>query len=358
MVEFKKAVKSEARGRMALVGPAGSGKSWTMLTAARALVGPTGKIAAIDTEHGSLSKYADIFDFDVIELDTFSPDNFLNALKAAENAGYSALCCDSLSHFWTGKDGALEFVDMAAKRHKDGMGGWKEFRPHERAMIDAMIASPCHILVTMRTKTEYQEQVNPNTGKKQRVKIGLAPVQREGLEYEFDFVGYMDEENTLIIDKTRCSFYAHKALSKPAAKDFAPFAEWLKGAPAVAAKPIPEASKEIPKQPAPIAKPNVTVEPELLKETAKQPPAAPKPTGSQSTVIVPMSANSLVSADTGKPYWTIKDIKDALFYTTEKTIYELANKSIKEKTSMSIDYQMMKRGTENIPFVLTAKTIA
>lgn len=230
-IAFKKAVKYESKGRLALIGPSGSGKTWTMLTAARALVGPKGKIAAIDTEHGSMRKYADEFDFDVFELSSFSPDSFLAALHAAEKAGYDAFCCDSLSHFWVGKDGALEYVDMAAKKYKDNMGGWKEFRPHERAMVDAMIASPMHVLVTMRTKTEYQEQVNPNTGKKQRVKIGLAPVQREGLEYEFDFVGYMDEENTLITDKTRCKAYNQRAISKPSLKDFEPFAAWLKGSP-------------------------------------------------------------------------------------------------------------------------------
>jgi hypothetical protein len=127
-----------------------------------------------------------------------------------------------------GKDGALEFVDMAAKRHKDNMGGWKEFRPHERLMVDEMVSSPCHIICTMRTKTDYVEQVDSN-GKKKRVKIGLAPVQREGLEYEFDLVGYMDEENTFITDKTRCSHYSQKAFSKPGPKEFAPFVDWLKG---------------------------------------------------------------------------------------------------------------------------------
>ena len=43
-------------------------------------------------------------------------------------------------------------------------------------------------------------------------------------------VGYMDEENTLIVDKTRCSYYAQKALSRPGEKEFAPFVEWLAGA--------------------------------------------------------------------------------------------------------------------------------
>ena len=186
---FAKAVKYAAKGRVALIGPAGSGKSYTMLLLARALAGPTGRIAAIDTEHGSLSKYADIFDFDVMELDRFSPSAFVDTLHAAEDAAYDVFCCDSLSHFWVGRDGALEFVDMAAKRNRDNMGGWKEFRPHERLMVEEMISSSCHVICTMRTKTDYQEQVDSN-GKKKRVKIGLAPVQRDGLEYEFDLVGY------------------------------------------------------------------------------------------------------------------------------------------------------------------------
>lgn len=226
---FKKAVKYDAKGRIALVGPAGSGKSYTMLTLARALAGPHGRIAAIDTEHGSLSKYADLFDFEVMELDSFTPDNFQEAMLAAEKEKFDVFCCDSLSHFWTGKNGALEFVDMASKKHKDQMGGWKDFRPHERSMVDHMVASSCHVVVTMRTKTEYSEQTD-SYGKKKRVKVGLQPVQREGLEYEFDLVGYMDEDNTLLTDKTRCPHYTGKAYTRPGPKEFQPFIDWLKGA--------------------------------------------------------------------------------------------------------------------------------
>jgi hypothetical protein len=220
-------VKYAAKGRVALIGPAGSGKSYTSLLLASALAGPNGRIAAIDTEHGSLSKYADLFDFDVIELNSFSPETFIESLHAAEGARYDVFLCDSLSHFWTGREGALEFVDMAAKRNKDNMGGWKEFRPHERLMVDEMVSSPCHVICTMRTKTDYQEQTD-SSGKKKRVKIGLAPVQREGLEYEFDLVGYMDEENSFITDKTRCSDYSQKAYSKPGPAVFAPLVDWLK----------------------------------------------------------------------------------------------------------------------------------
>lgn len=257
---FKPAIKRDAKGRVALIGPGGSGKSFTALILARLLAGAAGKIAAVDTEHGSLSKYAHTdfcggsasdrgtcvdpshFEFDVDELGDFSPENFLAALDAAENDSYAVFLCDSLSHFWMGAGGALEFVDAATGRNKnrgnhDGMSGWKDFRPHERKMIDRMIASPCHVICTMRTKNEYTE-VEKN-GKKTRVKIGLAPVQRDGLEYEFDLVGLMDDDNSLSIDKTRCSHYQGKILNRPSAKEFVPFQEWLKGAKVVATAGVP-----------------------------------------------------------------------------------------------------------------------
>ena len=226
MTMFQKAIKHEGKGRICLVGPAGSGKTWTALTIAQ-LLGK--KIAVVDTEKGSAEKYADLFDFSHLKLDSFSPDNFLSALKAAEDEGFDCFVCDSLSHFWMGKDGALEFVDLAAKKWRDGMGGWKEFSPIERRMVDAMTGSKLHVIVTMRTKTEYVEETNPQTGKKMRRKVGLMPVQRQGLEYEFDLVAYMDDENCFLTEKTRCPFYTKKVIPQPKSADFEPFRDWLKG---------------------------------------------------------------------------------------------------------------------------------
>lgn len=295
-IAFKKAVKYAAKGRVALIGPAGAGKSYSALVMARTLVGPEGKIAALDTEHGSLSKYADLFDFDVIELDSFTAENFMLALRAAEAAGYGAFVADSLSHFWMGRDGALEFVDAAKKRSssRDDMSGWKEFRPHERQMVDAMIASPMHIICTMRTKTAYEEQVNERTGKKQRIKIGLAPVQREGLEYEFDLVGLMDDENNFIVDKSRCPQLTGKVLTKPSEKEFAAFRDWLSGA-------------SEPAQSAPA--PHLVPKPAAIAPTAAPAPA-PRASASASTLngnLLFCTVTEIVEKATagGKPYFSL-----------------------------------------------------
>lgn len=257
MSTFRKAVKRRAKGRAALIGPAGSGKSYTALVLATKLA--EGKpIAAIDTEHGSLSKYADLFDFDVIEPESYDPRSLIALHKEAAEQGYGVFICDSLSHYWMGKDGALEFVDNAAKRggRGDSFAGWKGFRPIERDVVDTFLASPMHVIVTMRTKNDYVEEVDERTGKKKRVKIGLAPVQREGLEYEFDLVGLMDDENTFIVDKTRCPDYARKCLLTPGPDTFEPFRAWLEGSDEP--KPVPEMPAE--KATEPETKPFVVTE--------------------------------------------------------------------------------------------------
>src|SRR4051812_36581442 len=104
---FQKAVKTRARLRMALIGPSGSGKTFTAIKVGEELAGQ-GKVAVIDSERGSASKYADLFTFDALDLESHSPKDYIECIDAAEAEGYTVLIIDSLSHAWMGKDGALE----------------------------------------------------------------------------------------------------------------------------------------------------------------------------------------------------------------------------------------------------------
>lgn len=197
---FKKATKKQARLRMALIGPAGSGKTYTSLELARGL---GDKVAVIDTERGSASKYSDVFGFDVLELESYEPSTYVKAVKDAEAEGYDVIVIDSLSHAWMGKGGALDQVDKRGGR----FDAWRDVTPQHNALVEALLQSRAHVLVTMRTKTEYVVEKN-DKGKNEPRKIGLAPVQRDGLEYEFDVVADLDERNSLKIGKTRCSALA------------------------------------------------------------------------------------------------------------------------------------------------------
>jgi hypothetical protein len=221
---FAKATKKAAKGRIALDGPSGSGKTYTALMLATAL---GDRIAVIDTEHGSASKYADMFEFDTLHLDSYSPQILIEALGAAGLAGYDAVIVDSLSHFWMGTDGMLEQVDRAAKRDGGhGMSGWKAMRPLERQMVESLLAYPGHVICTLRVKTDWVEGEN-SRGRRQMMKVGTKAEQREGLEYEFDLVASMDLSNELTVVKSRCPTLSGAIVDHPG-RDFAEtFKAWL-----------------------------------------------------------------------------------------------------------------------------------
>ena len=241
---FHKAVKSKSKLRLALIGPSGSGKTYTALSVAKGL---GKKVAVIDTEHGSASKYADLFGFDVVELESFSPASYVQAIHAAEEAGYDIVVIDSLSHAWTGKDGALEMVDKAAARSRTGssFGAWREVTPEHNRMIDAIVRSKCHVVATMRSKTDYVQEVDERTGKTKIRKVGLAPVQRDGMEYEFDLVGDIDHEHRLVVTKSRCPKLSDAVLMKPGADMAKTLREWLESGVDAVEKPTLASDAEI-----------------------------------------------------------------------------------------------------------------
>lgn len=212
---FQKATKRQAKLRLALAGPSGSGKTYTSLLVASALAGE-GRVAFIDSERGSASKYADRFDFDVLELTTFSPETYVDAIHAAEEAGYPVIVVDSLTHAWSGKGGALEQVDKAAARSRSGNSytAWREITPKHNALVDAMVGANAHVIATMRSKTEYVLETN-DRGQQVPRKVGMAPIQREGMEYEFDVFGEFDQQNKLFISKTRCPQLTGAVIEKP-----------------------------------------------------------------------------------------------------------------------------------------------
>lgn len=216
---FTPATKTALRARVALDGPSGSGKTYTALITGRTLAGPGGRVAVIDTERRSASLYADRFQFDTLALDTFDPRVLIDALAVAGNAGYECVVIDSLSHFWEGTDGMLEQVDRIAKRNSGGntFAAWKDARPIERRMVDAMLAYPGHLIATMRTKTEWVVEQVERGGRTFSAprKIGTKPVQREGIEYEFTLVGDMDLEHNLVITKSRCPVLADSVINRP-----------------------------------------------------------------------------------------------------------------------------------------------
>lgn len=220
-VRFQKATKEQSRLRCALFGPSGSGKTYSALSIAEGL---GGSIALVDSEHGSASKYADRFSFDVCNLGGKTIADYIEVIDAA--SGYDVLIIDSLSHAW---QELLEEVDKLAKAKYKGntWSAWSDGTPKQRTLVNALLQFPGHVLATMRSKTEWVTEKDERTGKSAPKRVGLAPEQGKGIEYEFDLLVELSAEHFATILKDRTGKFQDQIIEKPGKAFGAQLAAWL-----------------------------------------------------------------------------------------------------------------------------------
>lgn len=226
---FKKAIKSQGKLRAAFFGPSGAGKTYSALAIA---TGMGGRIALIDSERGSAAKYGDRFEFDVDNLERKTIDEYVEKIHDAASQGYDVLIIDSLSHAW---QELLEEVDKiaSAKYRGNTWSAWSEGTPRQRKLVDAILSYPGHIIATMRAKTEWTVSKN-DKGKDTPTRVGLAPEQGKGIEFEFDVLVEISTEHLAHIIKDRTGRFQDRILEKPGKEFGAELVAWLNsGAPAV-----------------------------------------------------------------------------------------------------------------------------
>lgn len=247
-ITFQKASKKKSKLRLALFGASGSGKTYTALRIAQHIGGRT---ALIDTERGSASKYADQFDFAVLELESFHPNGYIAAINAAVKAGFDNLIIDSLSHAWNGKNGLLEQhgnITARDTRH-DSFAAWRDVTPIQNQLLDALTQANIHLIATMRAKSEYVRETD-DKGKTKITEVGIQPIQRDGMEYEFDVVGRLDQSNTLVVTKSRCPALAESVIKKPGKEIADTLKAWLSdGSTEAPARQVDTATGEVTEQP-------------------------------------------------------------------------------------------------------------
>jgi hypothetical protein len=209
---FKKAEKKNVWLKLAVTGTSGSGKTTGALRLARGLLDSIyGKdkerIAFIDTENRSASLYADVYDFDVIDLEPPFEDSekFMVAINEAIKCGYKMLIIDSATHIWQG------ILDYKSKLDERGNSytNWKEAGNRFQKVIDAILQGDIHVICCMRSKMEYVIEKN-DKGKQAPIKVGLSPIMRDGIEYEFSAVFDLDLSHNAIASKDRTRLFDGK----------------------------------------------------------------------------------------------------------------------------------------------------
>lgn len=281
---FVKAERKRAKARIGLVGPAGAGKTFSALLLAFGLA-PNGRIALIDTEHGSGSLYAELGSYDVLEIAApFTTEKYLEGIQAAEAAGYDCLIIDSLSHAWAGSGGLLEFVDnRTASANK--FAAWRDATPKHNALIEAMLQSSIHIIATMRSKTEYVVEQDTK-GRTVPRKVGLAPVQRDGLDFEFTLVFDIEQGKHLATtSKDRTSLF-DDFCGRLSEEHGRKVKEWLEAGTSTSASAQPT-----PPTPAPS-----TEEPQPAPSTTKDQVFTPKDRNPHQASQEPKSLDSVLGA--------------------------------------------------------------
>ena len=203
---IRKAERKKAKLRLALCGVTGSGKTYSALQLA---FGLGTRIGLIDTEHGSGDLYADLGDYDVITLEPpYTVAKYRDAIRAFEDVGYDTIIVDSLSHAWSGEGGLLDKQGQLENsgKYRNSFATWREITPEHNKLVEQMLGSPAHIIATMRTKTEYVVEKD-DRGKNSVRKLGLSPVQRDGVEYEFTVVMDVTDNHFARASKDRTSLF-------------------------------------------------------------------------------------------------------------------------------------------------------
>lgn len=227
-MQIRKAERKKAKLRLGISAPSGAGKTYSSLLIASGITGDYSKVGLIDTENGSGDLYAHLGDYSVIPIEApFTPDKYIQAIKLFEDNGFEVIVIDSLTHAWAGEGGILDIQSAvaAASRSGNSYTAWREVTPKHNALVNAILQSKCHVITTMRAKTEYVQEKNDN-GKTEIKKVGLAPIQRDGMEYEFTVMFDVSINHVASASKDRTSLFDGQYF-KPDVDTGKKLLEWL-----------------------------------------------------------------------------------------------------------------------------------
>lgn len=227
MAGLRKAQRRAAKIRLGLASPSGGGKTYSALLIAKGLAGSWDKVAIIDTENGSADLYSHLGDFNVLQLTApYNPEKYIDAIRECEQAGMEVIIIDSITHEWSGVGGCLELQQIATERQriKNTYTAWKEVTPRHQKFIDAVLQSNCHIITTVRSKTDYLQV--EHEGKKSIQKVGMAQVTRDGFEYELTVSLELDVNHYAVTSKDRTCLFEGKPSFIPSEETGKMLKEW------------------------------------------------------------------------------------------------------------------------------------
>jgi hypothetical protein len=201
-MELRQAQRKQAKIKLALQGPSGSGKTMSALLLASGIT-DWSKIAVIDTENHSADLYAHLGHYNVLQLTKpFTPERYIKAIETCEEAGMVVVIVDSITHEW---DGAGGILSIHGAMTGNSFTNWNKVTPRHNSFVQKILESPCHIISTIRTKTDYT--LTEKNGKMVPEKVGLKGITRDGMDYEFTVVFDLDIKHQAKASKDRTGLF-------------------------------------------------------------------------------------------------------------------------------------------------------
>lgn len=206
-MQLKKATRKKVKLRMGLSAVSGGGKTYSALLLAYGITNDWSKVAVIDTENGSASLYSHLGEFNTIELKApYSPERYIECIKACEEAKIEVCIIDSITHEWDGKGG---IIDISNSMTGNSFTNWAKLTPRHDAFIQTILQSDMHVITCVRRKQDY-EMTKGSDGKLKVEKAGLKEITREGFEYELTLNFNLDLNHNATVSKDRTGLFMDK----------------------------------------------------------------------------------------------------------------------------------------------------
>ncbi|OIR12207.1 hypothetical protein GALL_64600 [mine drainage metagenome] len=202
------ASRKKSKIKLSLAGSSGSGKTYSAISLAYGLCNDFKKICLIDSENFSGSLYSHRGEFYVINISApFHPAKYVEAIQLCEKSGIEIIIVDGITHEWSGKGGCLELheAETSKMRIPNSFTAWAAITPLHQKFIDAIVNSSCHVITTVRSKTEYV--LTERNGKQVPQKVGMAPITRDGFDFEQTIAFDLDHEHKAFCTKDRTGMF-------------------------------------------------------------------------------------------------------------------------------------------------------
>lgn len=273
--QFAPARREQVSLLIMIAGASGSGKTFSALKLARGLAdGDDNAIAVIDTEAGRAKHYAVTpgekpsdkrFGFQHGDLQPpFTPEAYLEAIEAADRAGFKVIVIDSGSHEWEGEGGlhdehlsAVEAAvaksravaeekgwrfDEAQAADRASIGAWKEPKRRHKRFVSRLLQCRAHLILCLRADEKMKiEKIKDERGREKTVIVQAkdmppqqrwAPICEKRLPYEMTLSFVLTPERPgfpvpiKLQDQHRDAIPLDKPLSEASGRALA---EWARG---------------------------------------------------------------------------------------------------------------------------------